>query len=138
MCPDPQYSDSQREMAAGNLKALAGDVLGGGAGSKGKSGGGSGGGKSGGGAGSPGDFFTQLFHKAVDHLHKGGGQGQQGQGQQQGQPSANTDDPGAPGGGSTRGQQPSQQSLLQTPEQMQSRQDAMQQQAAAIATKVSR
>ena len=34
---DPQYSDSQREMAAGNLKALAGDVLGGGAGS-GKSG----------------------------------------------------------------------------------------------------
>ena len=133
---DPQYSDSQREMAAGNLKALAGDVLGGGAGSKGKSGGGSGGGKSGGGAGSPGDFFTQLFHKAVDHLHKGGGQGQQGQGQQQGQPSANTDDPGAPGGGSIRGQQPSQQSLLQTPEQMQSRQDAMQQQAAAIAQKI--
>ncbi len=84
---DPQYTDSQREMAAGNLKALAGDVLGGGGsagGGKGKSGGGGTGGKSGaGGAGSPGDFFTQLFHKAVDHLHKGGGQGQgQAQGQQ--------------------------------------------------------
>ena len=119
---DPQYSDSQREMAAGNLKALAGDVLGGGAGSKGKSGGGSGGGKSGGGAGSPGDFFTQLFHKAVDHLHKGGGQSQ---GQAQGQQQQGQQHPAAP-----------LQPALQTPEQIQSRQDAMQQQAAAIAQKI--